>query len=900
MKKCYFIFTLFIALFILINTSNAQADRLTTAILKLNRMTPNTALTGTVCATPSDGTAGTENKVTVQFPNDFSIDSNQSNWNVNTSDIPDNSVPWPGVGLTAYSITNRTVTFSSSNLTNANNLYCFNFTSNSSQTGNLGNKTGIISTLNSSDQEIDSLSYGLSIVANDQIVITANVNPQASDFDSTIQRIDPPGDGTFRENEELEYEITYGNTLLIPYSFTLEAGWSQGAIENDNNANVNILEYISGSATNGYGNSSAIIDPVNRTISWAINSFPSSSESATVRFKVRTTNNYTGSKKVSFRTSSRILFDDSSSIYSYAYDNFKHTVGPTPTPTPAPPVIPPKKILPKFEKIEIPEIKSTEARAYVQTNIKTVKVIRYGTSIYDLDKRSSTNLNLGTHITLKDLKPNTKYFFRVYATDKNDNQVVSDIYTFKSASSSSPLTANILSLIASSDNTIITSLIPEKNNFLVIPQNSEFQFKFAMLDKTNARLVEANLRNENILGIFDFPGRAQASTDIVSLLEIENGVYFGNLKTSASPGNYGLFLRINDANGNLTEQQIAKIKVVKKFKIISENKKPIEGARVHILAYNPSSKTHKIIPSSSLNEGNPIYSNSNGELNLVLPQGKYKAEISDLKHKDKTVEFEIGPRNGQEYPIVTLENTHISLIGLFNYYRKTTSDVFIYNTQIYSENLTGSTRFFDLVSIISLGIVIALTLFAFSKRHRIPVSYIPSYFYYLIDKKDRNDKYIHGVIYDENDKPISNANVYLTDKEDEAIISSTKTNKYGQFYFRKKQSKKDETQYLLMAMAKNYKNSPLFEYREREHLKFKINLEHQAQGLDFIGKSIHYSEHFIGMSFEVLIIGSFIFELLFLNSFGIAKTLPFLLVSVFNLILWILHSHNKSHSKNIF
>ncbi len=897
MKKCYFIFTLFISLFLIFNSS-AQADKLTTAMLKLNRMTPNTTLTGTICATPSSATSGIENKVSVQFPADFNIDSNPSNWNVDTSNIPDNGVPWPGVGLTAYSITNRTVTFSSSNLTNAGNLYCFNFASNSSTTGSLGNKTGIITTLNSSDQEIDSQAYGLSIVSNDQIAITANVNPKGSDFENLIRRINPIGNIVFGENEEIEYQITYGTSLFIPASFNLEAGWSRGTRDGENDATLDILEYVNGSATIGYGNTPPVIDLINRTITWNISSYPSASTSAFVGFKLKTNNTESG--KTLFRTSSRILFSNASTTYSFNYDYYKHSVGPTPTPTPLPPVIPPKKILPKFEEIEIPEIKSTEARVYVQTNIKTVKVVMYGTSINDLNKRSSTNLNLGTHISLKDLKPNTKYFFKVYATDKNNNQVISDIYTFKSASNSSPLSANILSLIASSDNTIITSLIPEKNNFLVIPQNSEFQFKFAMQDKTNASIVEANLRNENILGIFDFPQKAQANTDIVSLLEIENGVYFGNLKTSADPGNYGLFLRINDANGNLTEQQIAKVKVVKKFKIISTNEKPIEGARVHISAYNPSSKTYKIIPSSSLSEGNPIYSNSNGELNLVLPQGRYKAEISDLKHKDKTVEFEIGPNKGQEYPNVTLENTNISLLGLFNYYRRTLNDVFIYNTQIYSENLTGSTRFFDLVSIISLGIVIALTLFAFSKRHRIPISYIPSYFYYLVDKKDRNDNYIHGVIYDENDKPIPNANVYLTDKEDEAIISSTKTNKYGQFYFRKKQGKKDKTQYLLMAMAKNYKNSPLFEYREREHLKFKINLEHQSEGLDFIGKSIHYSEHFIGMSFEVLIIGSFIFELLFLNSFGIAKTLPFLLVSIFNLVLWILHSHNKSHSKNIF
>ena len=254
--------------------------------------------------------------------------------------------------------------------------------------------------------------------------------------------------------------------------------------------------------------------------------------------------------------------------------------------------------------------------------------------------------------------------------------------------------------------------------------------------------------------------------------------------------------------------------------------------------------------------------------------------------------MKLDPVKSQKFPLVELEKTGITASSFINYYRRAINDVFVYNTQLYSENLTGSTRFFDLIALLSLGAVVALTLFAFSKRHRFPITHIPSYFYYLIDRKDRSERYVHGVVYDENDEPVWSANVYLMDKNDEKITSHKKTNKYGEFFF-----KKGKSQYLIMAMAKGYTNSPVFEYHSKNHLKFKINLKKEEEGMQLFGRIVHYLTHFVGLSFEVLLLVSFVFEILFLNTFGVAKTLPFLLITIFNLSLWMLHLHNKSHTQ---
>jgi hypothetical protein len=430
-----------------------------------------------------------------------------------------------------------------------------------------------------------------------------------------------------------------------------------------------------------------------------------------------------------------------------------------------------------------------------------------------------------------------------------------------------------------------------EDNAIILPQNSDFHFTFATQNKASAKNIQAILRTKNVLAD---SSTSQHTLGYVNLVEAEKGVYSGDLKTS-NPGNYELYIKIADNNGNVTEQKLTDVKVINKFTVISsKDKSPIEGARVYIYRFDPTIKTYQLIPYSLISGGNPIFTDSAGQLNLILPQGKYKAEVTDLRHKDKTVEFEIGFNKGQEFPIVELDNSKISFFSLIEYYRRTINDVFIYNTKIYSQALTGSTRFFDLISMLSLLGIIVITLFAFSKRHRIPLSSIPSYFYYLVDRKDRSDKYIHGVVYDENDQPIPLANIYLTDKENEKIVASTKTNKEGEFYF-----KKGNTQYLIMAMAKNYITSPIFEYKDRSHLKLKITLSKEEAGLNLLGKLNHYFTHILGLTFEVLLLGSFIFELLFINSFGVAKTLPFLGLTIFNLALWALHLRNKAHSKTV-
>lgn len=888
---------LFIGLLLFYYSSQAFAAEFSEAFLRLDRNAPNSSLSGTVCASPSSAGAGTEDSVTITFPSDFSISSNTANWTTNTSNLPDGATAWPGIGSNADSVSGKSVAFESNNLISTS-LYCFHFSASASQTGATGSKNVTVTTRNSGSAIIDTSDFAVSIASNDQIQVTALVPAEATDYITGITRIVPPLESTIiPEVYESTYQIRYGTFLSYPTTITVEASWTKGTIQGQSSPTIELLEYAVGSAENAYNSSPPVIDTVNKKITWEITAFPGSLDNETVRFKLRTLD-YPEPHKVNYSVSARIFFPGGVTGYKTLTNTYRKSVAPpstiTPTPTPSPIPQPPK-----IEKIGVTEITQDEATVFVWTNTETSKVIIYGTDIHMKDKKTVrlNSRSVGANIKLTGLTSSTKYYYKVYVLDRLEKETSSDIFTFTTAAPSDPLTANNSTLVVTSGNTILSNPGDLNNDFFVIPISSPFQFKFAMLDKISATSVDANLQDKNTLRIVSFFGKkAEANTTSTALIETERGVYSGSLNTSPNPGIYNLYLKIYDKNGNLKEQRLAEIKIINKFTVLSNtNEKPIEGARVFFYIYNPTNKTYQVIPSNLITDGNPQSTNAKGQLDVVLPEGKYKAEVSDLRHKSKTVEFQIGRGKDQNLPTVTLERTGIIPLNIFNYYKNIINEVFVYNTQLYSDALTGSPRFFDLVAMFSLTGIVILTIFAFSKKHRIPVTYIPSYFYYLVDHRDRNEKYIHGVVYDEDEKPVPGANVYLTDKKSEEIISHTKTNKYGEFYFRKGKS-----EYLLLSMAKGYVNSPVFEYHARRHLKFKINLRKEETGLNLLGKMNHYFGHVLGISFEVLLLGSFIFEILFLNSFGVAKTLPFLLISIFNLSLWILHLHNKSHSKVVF
>jgi len=906
MKKLTALSLITLFLFILLFfASNANATEFSQTYLRLDRAKTNTALSGLVCAKPSTAGAGTEAKISITFPSDFTLNSDTSNWSTSTANLPSGATAWPDIGTNANSVSGQIVTFSGGDLTSASALYCFNFTASSSTTGATGDKTGNITTKNSVNTSIDSSDYGLTIVSNDQIIVSATVPADPNDFTDSITQI--TSGTTFNQNEEIEFQINYGSSLTYAASLTVIASWSQGTISGQGSPSVDILEYVTGSAGNAYGSTPPVIDTVNRTITWSISSFPASTLNQTVNFKLKTTSGYTGSSNVGFTVSEHLepsgtSTPENSISLTYSYSS-PITPTPTSTPTPAstststtatststPTPTQSPIVKPKFQKIEIREISQISAFVFITTSKETKKTVKYGKVISALNQSINTSLTKASLATLNDLETNTRYYFQITAVDSSGNKITSDIYTFKTASSPFEIFIDENSLIVVSNQSILSMInqsssvnIPIiKNNFLVIPKKTMFKFKFFLKNRALVKNIQVILRNKKIL-------EASENLETIETIEIESGAYEGTLTTRPALGNYEIIAQINDINGNIIEQKLSDLKIINKFTVLNKkNKNPIEGAKVVFYIYNQANRLYKKIPSLNLENGNPAFTNSKGKINIVLPQAKYKVEISDLRYQDQQVEFVIGPDENSDFPIIYMEPEKITIFRLIGYYLKGFNDVFLYNTVLYAGSLRESIRFFDLLAMLILLSLALVTLASFSRKHLIPISSIHSYFYYLLNKKVRNEKYIHGVIYNEDDKPISLVNVYLTDKNSEEIVSNTTTNSNGEFYFTRGNS-----EYLIMVMKKGFKTTPLVPYEEKDYLKFKITLQKDDAVTNFKEKFAHTLASAFGVFFEVFMMTTLIFEILFLTTFGLAKTLPFLVISVFNLILWILHLRHK-------
>ena len=117
------------------------------------------------------------------------------------------------------------------------------------------------------------------------------------------------------------------------------------------------------------------------------------------------------------------------------------------------------------------------------------------------------------------------------------------------------------------------------------------------------------------------------------------------------------------------------------------------GGTVVGIAYQ-AEKKFVPISSSFLNIDNPLFTNSDGEILISLPFGKYKADILNLGYLGKTVEFEISENENSGYPVVILDSVPITIVSLIRYYWGSFNEVFLNNTYNYFASLQNSIRFF--------------------------------------------------------------------------------------------------------------------------------------------------------------------------------------------------------------
>ncbi len=733
-----------------------------------------------------------------------------------------------------------------------------------------------------------------------QITTSVAVPPRAQDFQNNLTLVNTQE--IYEPDTEISYQIEYGSYLNQNFSFTLTAAWTQGTIEGNSNPSVDVLDYVVGSATTGFNSTAPVVDSVNNKITWEFNSFPANTTDKTVEFKLKTNSSYKDFNKVNFTVSSKLSaggIDNTSDLtnsYLYPVQSTQATSTQTPTPTVAPtssitPTPAPLEVL-SFEDIEVRTITNETASIFVQTSKPAKLLLTYGPSSNFSEDVSTSNFSTSQILNLEKLRPNTQYYFKVFATDENGKQVSSDIFTFKTALSPSSTAVDLTSIVVVSGNNLVfdnRNSTSSAQNLILIPQNTNFQFKFSIAQGKivkNLKLIFRKLTGTTVLGASTINLQANAAS--VSLVEVEKGTYSVALSSNIEPGIYQLLVSFVDSKGNLNEQEIATLKITNPLTILGQEKNPIEGARVFLHFYHETEKRYIPVSSSFINIQNPSFADSKGVVDLVLPRGKYKAIISNLGFKEKTVFFEINQSEKSGYPIVYLEKTSINIISLIRYYSRSFEEVFLVRTIGYFTSLQNSIRFFDFVALASLLSLAALTLLSFSKRNYIALNSLFSYFIFLIRHKKGGNKYITGKVVDEDGKEVPFSNVYLTNVDEEKIVKVTSTNSKGEFFFRNKL----DNNFTIMAMRKGYKSTEQMPYSQTGN-GVEIVMEKKEHNLGIIDHLIRFPGELLGMSFEVLIFISLIFELIFIPYFGIVKTAPFIMISIFNLLLWTLHiRHN--------
>lgn len=878
------------------------------ALVKIDRLAPSKTTGGTICVIPESN--DTENSIQVIFPSGFTVNSTASNWTVTTTNLPSGSTPLPGID-TASDISGQIVTFPSDDLATGTQ-YCFNFASTNTLTthSTIGTHLGTLRTRNASNSIIDTRDYAISIVNNDQISVTASVAAKPTDFSALLAITDPPN-GTFSENTKLTYILTYGSLLSYQSDIIVEAQWGLGTIQGNLIPTINDIDYLIGSASNGYNNTPPVVDSVNKKIDWTISAVPGNTTNQTVNFKLKTKDIYTGSLPITFTVSGRVYgletVTPDSTVTSISLNSryITPTPAPTcvpgscPTSTPGPtstptPTVPPKKLTrPTITDIQIRTVSSTEAAIFVQSTSSTNIKIAYGTSTNSLTQLvSDTNFATEHIINLKNLKPTSRYYFRVTAYDYALNATASDLYLLDTAQLSNPPRLLDDSLILTSGDVVLTDPLRLKARIpaITIPINTPYAFKFAVSDFDNVKSVKAILRNNNVLGLSS--SDLFVNSDSLQVIEISPGQYIGKLRSNEQIGNYRLVLQIQDFSGNIAEQTMSILYVVEPLEIVnSTNNTGIENAKVTFYYYNRRLKIFELLSSNITPIKNPNFSETDGKVWTILPEGKYQVEVKALGYETKTVDFEINSGTSS-FPTVNLNPLPFNIATYFQYSMSTAYDV-AELLKTYLHTLRTSIRFFELMAITVMALFVFLSAYSLARRLSVPLRLLPYFALYhtlLLFRKPNHSFVIHGrVTVSIGGEVLPDALIYIGYPSGR-IITHTTTNGYGEFLT----NIREASDIRIIVTKKGFKSCTT--HIKKSELNDKISIEivqiQKPSKLDFQG-IIWYFFFILDSLFEAIFLITLLVELLFILEFGIWKVIPFIIISMLNIILWAVNVRAK-------
>ena len=390
------VLTLLVLMFGL-QVSSVVAAGLDQSVIKLSRMSAGTSPLP-ILVTVKTLSGVTEDGLKIIVGNGWNTSNLKTDITVSISGLPTGLSPLPGI-TSANGVLGQVISFPSSDLVSGT-TYGFYITGGigvNPVAGDGANYKWRIQTLSGAviDEESE---LKVPIIANDQVTIAGRVGASATDFQLDLVA---SGSATLNQNQEKEYQITYGsylNSATKPLKIVVE--WTQGTIGGQGVPTLDIADYVPGSASTADSGAVPVIDTVNRRIEWLINSFPANTQDKTVSFKLKTNSSYVGSSQVNFSVKAWLYGANVVSINKTVVNTYQYYLPMVPTSVPsetsnstttnttsssAP--LPITTLALRIEKIDMVRLTDNLATVLVDSNVEPERTkIYYGTSIGSLNK----------------------------------------------------------------------------------------------------------------------------------------------------------------------------------------------------------------------------------------------------------------------------------------------------------------------------------------------------------------------------------------------------------------------------------------------------------------------------------------------------------------------------------
>lgn len=179
-----------------------------------------------------------------------------------------------------------------------------------------------------------------------------------------------------------------------------------------------------------------------------------------------------------------------------------------------------------------------------------------------------------------------------------------------------------------------------------------------------------------------------------------------------------------------------------------------------------------------------------------------------------------------------------------------------------------------------------LSLLALSEKVHVRVHHLPRYFLSLILLQRTDEHYRGKVIDGHSGEALALVTIIIRRENTGKIIFHTKTTKTGSFLLHLPQT----AGYTIHLQKRGYHPAEadlvLLPSGEEQHFAILKSGESPTPA----EKLLHEGGVFLAFSFEVLLLLSLISAIVLIAPFGFPAILPFLLLSLFNMLLWMLHS----------